>query len=257
MSSIILPSAGMRRGKAKPDPDTIYLRQFPGKRRFERVSQEDWEAILPHKDIAGFGHILRLEADIRVFNPKGPALFRKWPSRSYIRNFARIMRNTFGQNVQLVDRNAGNQTTILNTASGAGGTGFIPSITQETTSTGAQANPEMSGAGFAIGNGVAAEVHTRNDLVARVGAIISSRNNVRTSVLTTATTTLEITTGITNGQAVSINVSEIGLFGFCSPINVGASSVPFSTLLIYDGIASTPVATGGVIAPRYTMDFPV
>jgi len=27
--------------------------------------------------------------------------------------------------------------------------------------------------------------------------------------------------------------------------------------MAYDGIASTPVASGGVIAPRYTMDFPV
>lgn len=257
MASIILPSAGMRRGKAKPD--AVFLRQFPGKRRFERVSADDWMEPLPHRDIAGFGHILRLEADVRVFSPDGQlVLARKWPSRSYIRNFARLLRNIFGQTVQLVDRNGTSQTTNMNTLSGGNQVGLIAQVTPETGGgTGGQANPELSGGGMAIGNGVAAEVHTRNDLVSRVGGIYSSRQNIRTSVLTTATTTLEVTTGITNGQAASINVTEIGFFLFACLNATPPSVVPFSTLLIYDGIASTPVAAGGVIAPRYTMDFPI
>lgn len=246
----------IRPGKCRPD--TLFLRQFPGKRRFERVSEEDWSAPLPHKDIAGFGHILRLEADVRVWAPNGQLqLARKWPSRSYIRNFARLMRNIFGQSVQLVDRNGGLRTTPMNTIPGVTGTGLIPEVEEETVNTGTGANPELSGAAMAIGNGVAAEVHTRNDLVSRVGGIYSARQNVRTSVLDTATTTLETTSGITNGQAASINVTEIGMFLFATVTGVGNSTVPFSTLLIYDGITSTPVAAGGVIAPRYTMDFPV
>lgn len=239
---------------------TTYLRQFPGKRRFERVSREDWEAKLPFKDVAGFGHILSLEADVRVWSPGGELLMaRKWPSRSYIRNFARILRNIFGQNVQLVDRVASLQSVALNNATAGGGQGLIPEILQETTFNASTGNPDLSGLGMAIGDGVPAEVHTRNDLVARVGSIISARNNVRTSVLTPATTTLEVTTGITNGQATTINVTEIGMFLFAlSALVTGSrSAVPFSTLLAYDGIVSTPVATGGVIAPRYTMDFPV
>jgi hypothetical protein len=111
---------------------------------------------------------------------------------------------------------------------------------------------------MAIGNGVAAENHQRNDLVARVGGIYSARQNLVTTVLTALTTTLQITSGITNAQAASINVTEIALF--LSAQNTSGttnSKVPFSTLLAYDGIASTPVASGGVIAPRYTMDFPV
>ncbi len=47
------------------------------------------------------------------------------------------------------------------------------------------------------------------------------------------------------------------MFLFCNPTGVNTSTVPFSTLIAYDGITSTPVAAGGVIAPRYTMDFPM
>lgn len=246
----------IRPGKCKQD--TVFLRQFPGKRRFEKVSFDDWNAPLPHNDIAGFGHILRLEADVRVWAPDGQLqIARKWPSRSYIRNFARLLRNMFGSSVQLADRNGTLRTTAMNAAPGVGGLGLIGQLFQETTDAGSQGNPELSGAAMAIGNGVAAEVHTRNDLVSRVGGIYSARQNVRTSALTTATTTLEVTSGITNGQAASINVTEIGMFLFAMIAGVGTFNVPFSTLLAYDGITSTPVAAGGVIAPRYTMDFPI
>ena len=58
---------------------TVYLRQFPGKSRFEKVSKDDWGLSLPLKDIAGFGHIGRLEADVRVWAPDGELLAaRKW-----------------------------------------------------------------------------------------------------------------------------------------------------------------------------------
>lgn len=258
MASIILQSAGMRRGKVKQE--TTYLRQFPGKRRFEKVSADDWAEPLPHRDIGGYGHILRLEADVRVWGHEGQLLSaRKWPSRSYIRNFARILRNIFGQNVQLVDRTGASQSVVLNNAAtGAPGVGLIPEIDPNTTgnlsSTG---NPELSGVGMAIGDGVAAEVHTRNDLVNRVGGIYSARQNLVTSVLSAATTTLQVTSGVTNGQAASVNVTEIGMFLFALISTGQRSGVPFATLLAYDGIASTPVPAGGVIAPRYTMDFPM
>jgi hypothetical protein len=245
-----------RVGKAKPD--TTFLRQFPGKRRFERVNEEDFNAVLPVKDIAGFGHIGRLTGEVRVYTPKKDfQIARKWESRSYIRNFARILRNLFGQNVQLVDSGGGSVTVMLNNGTGIGGLGLTPEVSLSPGSFGATANPELSGAGFQIGNGVPLESHTRNALVAPVGPIISSRNNVRTSVQNTSTTTLEITTGITNSQAVTVNVTEIGLWLFFISNAVNRSVVPDITLIAYDGITSTPVATGGVIAPRYTLDFPV
>lgn len=255
MASIILPP-GMRRGKAKPD--VPLFRRFPGKSRFERVSQEDWDAVLPVKDIAGFGHIGRLTADIRVMSKHGDLVIaRKWESNSYIRNFARILRNLFGQNVSLVNIDASVIPTALLNGASAAGVGLTPELSFQPAGAGGSANPEQSGAGFQIGNGVPNESHTRNALVAPVSPVISSRNNVRTSVQNTSTTTLEITTGITNGQAVTVNVTEIGLFLFFMQNNFNRSIVPYQTLIAYDGIASTPVATGGVIAPRYTLDFPV
>jgi hypothetical protein len=247
----------IRPGKAKPDSDRLFLRQFPGKKRFERVSEADWNAPLPHRDIAGYGHVIRLEADVRVFNPTGQVVHRKWPSRSYIRNFARILRNTFGQSVQLVDRNGTLWSVPLNVAPGVTSSALIPGLFLESNNAGANGQAEQSGAAMGIGNGVAAEVHTRNDLVSRFGSVISARQGVRTSVLNTSTLTLEITCGIVNGSAASVNITEIALFMFCLPTGEGTTDVPFSTLIAYDGISSTPLAAGGVIAPRYTMDFPM
>jgi len=236
-----------------------YFRRFPGKRRFERVSKDDWDAPMPHRDVAGWGHIGVLEADVRLWNPDGElVLARKWPARSYIRNFARILRGTFGQSNQLVDRTGTNRTTALNDnpSSAIGLTAFIY---QETVNIANIGNCELSGVGMAIGNGVPAENHQRNDLVARVGGIYSSRQNVYTTVLNTTTTTLQVTTGVTNGQAISLDISEMGMFLYGMYTTAGATvSVPFTTLLTYDGISPVvPVATGGVIAPRYTMNFPI
>jgi hypothetical protein len=236
-----------------------YLRQFPGKRRFEKVSQSDWDAPLPHKDIAGFGHVLRLEADVRVMDRHGELLIaRKWPSRSYIQNFARLLRNVFGQSVQLIDRTAVARTTAMNTAASSfAGCGLLPFLLTETVNGGSTGNAELSGAGMAIGDGVAAEVHTRSDLVNRVSPVVSARNSVVTTVFNAVTTTLQVTAGITNGTAGSLNITEIGMFMFFFTNASGSTDVPHSTLIAYDGITSTPVPVGGVIAPRYTMDFPV
>ena len=231
---------------------TKYLRQFPGEDKFQEVSKDSWNEPLPLADIAGWGHVCRLEADVRVWSPDGELeVAKKWPARSYIRNFARIMRILFGTSpLQLVDIGAANRDTSWTIAEPYGLSGIL------NHTAGGSGNPEWGGAGMAIGDGAAVEDHTRNDMVSRVSGIVPARNNVRTSALTTATTTLEITTGVTNATASSVNVTEIGLYGFFLEDNDQSSSTPFRTLLAYDGIASTPVAVGGVIAPRYTLDFP-
>jgi hypothetical protein len=238
---------------------TLLLRQFPGKRRFERVSADDWAAPLPVKDRIGFGHVLRLEADVRVWAPDGELVVaRKWPSRSYTANFARIFKNFFGHNVQILDVSGTARTVNLNNTSG-NPAGLIPRVglPYSTHEAGQQANAELGGAGMAIGQGVPAENHQRTDLVSRLGGIASARNNVRTSVLSTSTVTLEVTTGITNGSAGSVNITEIGMYFFFQLNGIQNINIPYTALLAYDGITSTPVAAGGVIAPRYTMDFPI
>lgn len=236
---------------------TKYMRQFPGKKKWERVSKDDWELVLPNKDIAGWGQILGLTADVRVWAPDGELLVaKKWPSHSYIRNFARIMKCTFGSSTQLVDRAGNAQTTCL-VNSGQNAMGFLTLLEQETTNVTQSANGEHAGAGMAIGQGVAAESHTRNDLVSRFSEIMSARQGVRTTVLNTSTLTLEITCGIVNGTAASINVTEIGLYVCCANTATAQTGLPFSSLIAYDGVTSTPLAAGGVIAPRYTMDFPM
>lgn len=253
-----MASSGMRAGKCRPS--TVYYRRFPGKRKFEKVSKDDWNAVLPVQDIAGWGHVGRLEADVMAYAPDGELqIARKWPSRSYIRNFARIMRNTFGQSVVLVDSAGSNQTTAMNTVPSATGMGLIPQVIPFNTNLSTQNNPELSGLAMAIGQGVAAESHTRNDLVSRVGGIYSSRQNLVTTVFSTSTTTLQVTSGVTNATAASVNITEMGMFLYAIIAATGGSvaCVPFATLLAYDGITSTPVASGGVIAPRYTMDFPI
>ena len=236
---------------------TKYLRQFPGKKKWERVSKDDWDVQIPMPDIAGWGHVLGLQADVRVWAPDGELVIaKKWPSRSYIRNFARLMRNTFGQSVVLVDRNGTDRTTGMNTA-GQTAMGLLPQLFQETSNVNTSAGAEHAGAAMAIGQGTASELHTRNDLVTRFSEIISARQGVRTTVIDTSTLTLEITQGIVNGSASSINVTEIGLYLCCNTTSGVTSALPFSTLIAYDGITSTPLAAGGVIAPRYTMDFPM
>lgn len=237
---------------------TKYLRRFPGKKRFQTVSKDDWEAPMPHRDIGGWGHVLTLEADVRVWAPDGELVAaRKWPSRSYIRNFARIMRNLFGESVQMADR-LGTLRTVQYNNTGSG-FGVMPGLDLETTGNVNQSNnPDMTGAGMAIGQGVPAEDHRRNDLVSRVGGVYVARQNVTTPTLTTATTTLQVTSGITNATAGSIDITEMGMFLFMKVSGGSYSScVPFSTLLAYDGFSAVPVASGGVIAPRYTMNFPI
>lgn len=236
---------------------TKYLRQFPGKRKWDRVSKDDWEAPLAAMDIAGWGHVLSLQADVKVWAPDGELVIaKKWPSHSYIRNFARIMRNTFGSNIQLIDRAGVNQTTCLN-SNGQNAMGFLPGLQQETTNTSSASNGEHAGAGMAVGTGVASEVHTRNDLVSRFSEVMSARQGVRTTVLNTSTLTLEITGAIVNGTAASTNITEIGLYLCAGNTGTTVTALPFSALIAYDGITSTPLSAGGVIAPRYTMDFPM
>lgn len=239
------------------------LRMYPGEKDFREVSRKEWDAPFRHvADWKGYGVIATMEASLSVFDKPGGDLVvaKKWPSRSYIRNFARVMRNMFSENavgggIDFVDKDAVARRTQLQDPGSTSG-GLLPEVPVEATAPGLDKAP-YSGAGFGVGDGVAAEDHTRNDLVNRFGQIIDARNFVRTSVLTTATITLEITGAITNSSSATLNVTEIGMFGYFRRDVDLLTRTGFWTLLAYDGVTSTPVAVGGVAAPRYTLNYPV
>ncbi len=245
MTTILVP---------KYERKPLLLRQFPGKRNFSKVSSlDDLDLQLPVKDKDRWGHICRLDAGLRVFAPDGELLrAMRWPAKSYTRNFARIMRNILGGTNQLVDRTAVNRNTPW---ASADSNGIIGSITLPPSLS--QANSDGPGAIMAVGDGVAAEDHTRDDLVSPALQPAMARNGVRTTTQDATTITHQIDAAISNGGSSSVNVTEIALFYRGSDASMQASAVGLDFLLAYDGVTSTPVAAGGSIAPRYILDFPV
>jgi len=232
---------------------SLLLRQFPGKRSFCKVSREDMEVVLPVKDKSGWGHIGRLDAAMAVFAPDGELLKEmRWPSRSYTRNMARIMRGWLGAGTTLRTRAGVDQTTPLTVADT---NGMIPFVTLPPSIL--DSNTGMSGATFIVGDGVALEDHTRDDVVQAALQTAEARNTVRTTTQDAVTITHQIDAAISNGGSGSVNITEIALFmrGIDNLSQVDAAGFEF--LLAYDGVASTPVAAGGSVAPRYILDFPV
>ncbi len=108
-----------------------------------------------------------------------------------------------------------------------------------------------------VGDGVAAEDHTRDDMVAQALERTPAQRSVRTTAQTTSTLTLQIDAAIANGTSSSVLVTEIALYCVMVPAAGNTGQVGTQYLMAYDGIASTPVAAGGSIAPRYILDFPV
>lgn len=228
---------------------TQFLRMFPGETDFKEVNQKEWDVTIQNPDKDGFGNILNLTADVRVWDKPGGRLLvaKKWPSRSFIRNFARILKMLFSNvNVSLVRNDSALITTGMTTIL-AGQQGLVPN----------RNTVGDPGANMAVGDGAPAEDHLRDDLVSRVGPIIGANEGVVTTFDTAATLTLQITQGITISQSGGVTVREIALFMRVFGSGIGIDNQGYATLIAYDGITATPVAQGGVIAPRYTLDFPV
>ena len=235
---------------------TLYLRQFPGKRRFSKVNAEEF--VLPSaraRDRNGWGMIGQLEAGFDVRAPDGETLVRKrWPAKSYTRNMARIMRGLFGETVQLVDITAAVRNIPLRNADNLSMTQSLFIAQADRLADG----NDYTGACMGVGDGVALEDHTRNEMVSKFQEYVQARQFVRTTVQSTVTLTLEITGAIGNGTAGSVNITEIALAYYGTDTTFfNSTRIGNIYLLAYDGITSTPVAAGGVIAPRYTLDFPV
>lgn len=240
-----------------------FLKLFPGDKDFKEVSEREWNAPYePFKDQNGHGNILGLTADVRVWDRPGGKLVvaKKWPSRSFIRNFGRMMRSMFsGSDIPLVDYASLGFTPCL-AGSPPNQTSGVALLLQRI---GNVANPQrQTGAMVAVGDGAGAEDHTYNDLISRVGDIEPANDGVATTVDSAATLTIQITKGITIAQSGGITAREIGLYlALRHKFGIGYSFTPPQPgrpiLQAYDQITPTPVAQGGVIAPRYTLNFPV
>jgi hypothetical protein len=229
---------------------TQFLKLYPGEKDYKEVSEREWDVPLEFPDVNGWGNPLTLTADVRVWDRPGGKLLvaKKWQSKSFIRNMARIMRNFYSNStIQLIDTAANPFTTQLN-ANGQGQAGLVPNRNFQFG----------TGAGVAVGDGVAILDHSRNDLVSRVGSVQIASDSVSTLVDSSVTLTFQITNGITIAQSGGITAREIALFLFVREVNANPTNVEGTPVLVgYDGITATPVAQGGVIAPRYTLNFPV
>jgi hypothetical protein len=231
----------------------LFLRQFPGRRNFSKVSKDDLDLVLPVKDKKGWGHVGRLDAGLSVFAPDGELLRQmRWPARSYTRNMARILRGILGFATTLRTQAGAEQNTVLNIADANGLTTLLT-----LPPSGGAGLQFGGGAIFIVGDGVALEDHLRDNLVTPALTPVDARQGVRTTTQNTTTITLQCDAAISNGGSSSVNVTEIALF--YNGIDTGSTPEQpgYYFLLAYDGVASTPVAAGGSVAPRYILDFPV
>jgi hypothetical protein len=236
---------------------STFLKLFPGDKDFREVSEKEWNAPYePFGDKGGYGNILGLTADCRVFDRPGGKLLlaRKWPSRSFTMNFARLMSSLFSAAQSTLVDTAQNNIDVTMGGSTVFQAGQAGLLMRRSEIIG-------SGAGMAIGDGSGTEDHTREELYQRVGNIAVANGSVALTAQTTATFTFSITHGITIAVAGTTTVREIGLYLFLrrkvSPGHdpTGDEGTPF--LVAYDQVTPTPVAQGGVFAPRYTLNFPV
>jgi hypothetical protein len=197
-----------------------------------------------------------MTAEVKVYNKPGGLLkvAKKWPSKSYTRNFARIFRMM----CTFTDLNLTNElAAIFNTqmvVTGQGRGGLIPRedfvLQQEGGST---------GAGMAIGRGVAAEDHTRSEMVDLI-AREEARSSVFTGTVDTTTFSFSIVSAFEITAPAGETITEIGLLGYIRDQADNLSSNPTAgrrVLLAYDGTLGTAVSQGGVITPKYTLEFPV
>jgi len=199
---------------------------------------------------SGWGRVVGLETEVSVYDPSGKLIIqRRWESRSFVRNFGRLIKALFENTLtgnQLIDVNSSLFSQALLTSS-SGTVSLVPRP-------GGQVTPN-TGAMIAIGNGTPDEKSSNVSLVnlvsnqdARMSTTISAEDAVKIE--------FSITEGITVTTVGGVNVSEVGLFARCREITDIASALPRRVLIAYDEVNPViAVPYGGVIAPKYTLSF--
>ena len=207
-----------------------------------------------------WGQVGVLRAGFDIFDKNGKLIDSKmWDARSYTRNFSRLVKAMF----QFTNHSL---TDIDGTAFSAGmasdntnqGAKLIPRTTLGTTSPTAL-GVGYTGAMLAIGTGA---LTGEDSAFFNLKAIVGSPQDARTSTATitedTATLDFQIAEGITITNSSGLTITEIGLFARIRAFNPGIGSNPHVTLMAYDEVnPGVFVPNGGVIAPKYTLSFPV
>ena len=253
-----------------------FLRLFPGETEFREVNEKEYRHdIHPHevekmlrnsltpeqkvaleafekslgidqKDpgFAGEGLVCHLEGELLKYDrPHGKLLeARRWPSKSYVRWFARIARmmgSSTGENLE--DDTATAYLSIM--ATDALFTSVAGFVGDPTTT-------DYTGANMAIGSGVGAEDSGYTNLIVPVANQVA-RQAVYTTTENAAQITFSVNEGITIIPA-AVSITEIGLFAYIQQFNTGQAR---RTLQAYDQVASTPFTQGQVAVPKYTLSF--
>lgn len=243
---------------------TNYLRQYPGEELFRRITRREFKRIIhPHEVERMLGEkdhglICYLECEIKVFDRPGGRLIhaRRFPSRSYTRNMAHILRmmHSFVSETLIDLTGAAFFPTWVVPNNTSGGVGF-------------QGQPDVSNnvcAQMAVGQGVGPEDSSYFNLIAPVGDPQPANKSVVTTQQDAAGVSFFVDQGVTVAAIGGANISEVGLF--TAPVPQGQN--PFSTfaggnfpnrrtLIAYDQITPIAVPQGGVIAPKYTLAFAV
>lgn len=249
------------------------LRLYPGEKDFKEVSQKEFDhrfhpremeqmlrKSLPPEDLRkleeferflgvekdpGFGGrslAAGLEASLSKYDSVGGRLLeaRKWPSRSYVRWIARVMRMLFSFVTETLTASDATINTMAYTVEVGSTSGVLQSPT----------TVERTGANMAIGDGAGAEDSGYTDLISPIDNQVA-RKSVWTSVEDAVQITFNCAEGITIAAPGGVTVREIGLF--CSMQNT--SGVQKRVLFAYDQVTPTVFTQGQVAVPKYEMDF--
>lgn len=207
-----------------------------------------------------WGQVCVLTAGLDVYDKEGGSIIatRAWEARSYVRNFARLVRAIFNAvEPTLINQAAGSFSASTTTNPAFDTARLVPKPTSN-NSTPLSLGRGYTGAMLGVGTGSPSEDMSRTNFVVEYRTVDA---RLSPSLLEQSSTnfSFQIAQGITVSDSAGITVSEIGLFGRVRDNDgLGFTKNPEVVLMAYDGVSpGIFVPQGGVIAPKYTLSFPV
>lgn len=207
-----------------------------------------------------WGQVVQLTAGFDVYDKEGGSIIatRTWEARSYVRNFARLVRAIFNA-VEPTLTNQGTGSFAASTTSNPAGetTRLVPRASVN-TGTPIPRGIGYTGAMVGIGTGAALEDMSRVNFVVEYRTV-DARLSVSLLEESSTNYSFQVAQGITISDSAGITVSEIGLFARVRDNDGSGTNKNAEVVLVaYDGVSpGIFVPQGGVIAPKYTLSFPV